>query len=210
MTNKKKLLMAIVLNVLIVILELVGLVLSIRRHGIKAFQYYTEDSNYFALIVSLAFVICGMVSIIGGKSVGGIIHILRFISTTCLAVTLIVVLTILIPMFPADAKFMLFGDSNLYQHTLCPVISILSFVFFENEISLSRKSIFISLIPTILYGVICIVLNLFKVMEGPYPFFYVYVLPWYVSTGFILAIFVGAIIISFALYSLHNGRRKYL
>lgn len=210
LTNKRKLMLAIVVNFIIVLLEIIGAILSIKRHGVRAFQYYTEDSNYFALIISFIFVLCGIISLTTNKSLGGVIHILRFISTTCLTVTLIVVLLVLIPMFPEDSVFMLFGNSNLYQHTLCPILSVLSFVFLENEIRLSKRSIFISLIPTIVYGVICISLNICRVMEGPYPFFYVYEFPWYFSTIFLLSIFGGAILISFILYSLHNGRRKYL
>lgn len=210
LTNKRKLIFAITINLIIVGLEIIGAVLSVKRHGIKAFQYYTEDSNYFALISSLVFVICGVVSLKTNKSVGGMVHILRFISTTCLTVTLIVVLVVLIPMFPEDSVFMLFGDSNLYQHTLCPLLSILSFVFLENDVRLTKKSIFVSLIPTIIYGVTCVTLNICRVMEGPYPFFYVYEFPWYFSTIFLISIFGGAIVISFVLYSLRNGSQKYL
>ena len=53
--TKKKLVMAFVFNFLIFVLEVVGLVLSIQRHGMNVFCYYTENSNYFAGIVSAVF-----------------------------------------------------------------------------------------------------------------------------------------------------------
>lgn len=210
LSGKKKLIFAVVINIILVIMEIVGLFLSVGRHGIKVFKFYTENSNYFALIVCLTFVIGGLIAIAKGKNIAGWIHVIRFISTACLTVTLVVVLFVLIPMFPNDALFMLFGNSNLYQHTLCPIISILSFIFLENDTALSRRSIILAIFPTIIYGVICITLNFCRVMEGPYPFFYVYEFPWYASILFLTGILIGAIVIARVLYAIHNRKGQKL
>ena len=53
---------ALAMNLLIVVFEIIALVLSIKRHGIGVFKYYTENSNYFALIVSVIFCIYAIFS----------------------------------------------------------------------------------------------------------------------------------------------------
>ena len=206
--NNKKIILAFVTNIIIVLLEIFGLILSVKRHGLKVFHYYTENSNYLTLIISLIFCINCIYSLISKKQINTTIIILRFISTTCLTITLLVVLFILIPMFPNTAIFMLFRDSNLYQHTLCPLISIISFLFFENDFKLNKKSIFLATLPTIVYGLIFITLNLFKVVIGPYPFFYVYEIPWYSSIMWLSIILFGSIIISIVLFAIYNRHSK--
>jgi hypothetical protein len=207
---KKKMFFSLIINGLIVILEIVGLYLSVGRLGIKVFQYYTENSNYLALVTSSVFILVVTISLIRGKLIPSWVYILRFVTTASLTITLVVVLLVLIPMMPEDTMFLLFGNSCLYQHTLCPILSILSFIFLENESKLSRKSILYALIPTIIYGVIFITLNILKIVEGPYPFFYFYYFPWYMSVSVIFGIFIGSMIIATLLYVSYNRKKKIL
>lgn len=202
--NRTNIICALIINIAIVVLEIIGVFLSVQRHGIKVFQFYTENSNYFALIVSFIFCISCVVALIKRKHIPRWILNLRFVSTVCLTVTFVVVIAVLIPMFPDTFVFMMFQNSNLFQHFLCPVLSFISFIFFENQISLTKKSILYCLIPTLIYGVVLITLNLFKIITGPYPFFYVYVIPWYTTTLSLLGIFIGSLLITIILYYLHN------
>lgn len=203
----QKLIWAIILNLLIIVLEIIGVVLSAKKYGIRVFEYYTENSNYFALIVSVIFVVDAILAIKRKRIVSIWVFVLRFIASVCLTITLVVVLIILVPTQHVTFVEMMFQDSCLYQHLLCPVISLISFLFFENQQKLPKKSILISLLPTIIYGTICIFLNLTKVITGPYPFFYFYVIPWHVSVFSIVAIVAGAVIISFVLYLVFNRKR---
>lgn len=209
--GKRKLIVDLVLNILIVGLEVVGLVLSVRRHGIKVFQFYTENSNYFALIVSVIFCIVGIIALIRNRKVSYWIFVLRYIATVCLTLTLIIVLFVLIPMYPDTVNFILFYDSNLYQHLICPILSIFSFLFFEKEYVLSKKSIVLGVIPTVVYGVICVILNVFNIIIGPYPFFFVHLIPWYyLILWYIGLLLLCVILIAIILYTFHSRRRKKL
>lgn len=208
--ERRKLIFAFIVNLAIVGLEIVGLILSVQRHGVKVFQFYTENSNYFALIVSAIFCIGAIVALIRKTRIRKWLHILRYVSTVCLTLTLIIVLIVLIPLYPDTFAYMLFGNSNLYQHLLCPVFSLISFILLEKHESLPKKAIFYALIPTIIYGVACIILNLFKVITGPYPFLYLYAIPWYISAPSLLGILLSAVLIAFGLYALHNGRKSYV
>ena len=111
-------------------------------------------------------------------------------------------------MYPDTLKFMLFYDSNLYQHLLCPIIAIISFLFFEKETILSSKIIVWGVIPTVIYGIICVILNAFNVIIGPYPFFYVYLIPWYYLILWYVGILVCVILIAMILYLNHSKRRR--
>ena len=206
MKNKsnKKLIIALALNIIIVGLEIVGVVFSVQKYGIGVFKFYTENSNYFALIVSTLFCVNAIIALRNKSMISRFAHNLRFVSTVCLTVTLLVVLLVLIPMYPNTFINMMFLNSNLYQHLLCPVLSIISFVFFENQQKLQKNSIFYAIIPTLVYGTVCIVLNLFRIITGPYPFFYVYEVPWYFSTFMSIGIFLGAILVAYIIYAVHN------
>lgn len=196
--------LSLITNAIIVVLEIVGLILSLKRRGLSAFIFYTELSNYLTLIVSFTFCIYLIISIKNSKALPFGIYIFRFICTLQLTITLITVLVVLIPINPNSFLFLLFKDSNLFQHLLCPILSIMSFLFFEEHKKLHLKSILLSLTPTFTYGIVLIILNLLKVIKGPYPFFYLYSMPWYICCLFLLGVFIIVISICLLLNLLKN------
>lgn len=203
-TNKQKLKIAIIFNLIIVIFEIVGVVLSVKRHGAKVFLFYTENSNYFAGLVSFIFCATGIVSLKKNKRIDDWVCVLRFVSTVCLLVTLVVVSCVFIPMFPKTAEGMLLKNSNLYEHFLCPVLSLLSFLFFENNFKLSKKYFWWALFPTVIYGVLIVLFNVLKIVKGPYPFLFVYEIKWWICALFLLGILLIAATLDFILFVSHN------
>jgi len=179
MKSRKKLIAAMVLNLAITIMEIVAISISMERSD--CFIYYTEDSNVFCLVsvlLNLAFctaVLCGK-----RESVPLWVHSIRHMATACVAMTFLVVLTVLAPMFSMygglwmSYKILLFSRGVVFTHFLCPVVSILSFVFLEDRPSLPFKVNFWALIPTAVYAAIAVTLNILKIWEGPYPFLMVY------------------------------------
>ena len=53
----KKRKVAIILNVLIIIFEIIGFIITYNNNHRIAIEYYTEDSNILALITSIIFLI---------------------------------------------------------------------------------------------------------------------------------------------------------
>lgn len=202
MKNKKKGLLAFFINLIIVFLEIIGVVLSIKRRGISAFMFYTENVNYFTLIVSALFVLEYLIK----QKTSGVTMCLRFTSTVCLCVTFVMVVTVLIPMFPNTFVFMMFKDSNLYQHLICPTLSIVSLILFENKTKFKKIYLLYALMPTFVYGVVCIILNLTKVIIGPYPFFYLYKIPWYISLPWLVGVFLVVCGVDILIFWLHNKK----
>ncbi len=200
----------LVLNLLIVALEVVGLLLSIADHGWGLFQFYTQDSNLIALLA------CGLmaaqqISCLCGKreSAARWVWVLKYTSVCMLAVTFLVVIFVLAPIDGAGLRgysVMLFGGSMLYHHFLCPILAFISFLFFDGETRVTRRDTFLALIPTVLYALIAVLLNILRVMQGPYPFLMVYSQPVYASALWFIAIIGGAYLISLLIRAA-NGRR---
>lgn len=201
---RRNLIWALIINLIIFELEVMGLYFSVLRWNYNTFQFYTNNSNYLALIISGIFCISCVYSLKTKTPIANWIRVLRFISTTCLTLTLTIVLFVLLPMLPSSFNFMMVQTSNLFYHVLCPILSIISFVFFENQQKLTRSSIYFAVLPTVIYGLIAIILNILKVIEGPYPFFYVYEMPWHFSTVWCIGIVLYTYLIALSLYGFYN------
>ncbi|ORX75384.1 hypothetical protein BCR32DRAFT_329830 [Anaeromyces robustus] len=198
-------------NVLMIILEIVGLILCLLNGGFYNFIYYTVLSNTFGLITSVIYVIyyCrSMKEIKKNKEdvnldnevdtnklqlkIPSCVRTLRFMSTVCLTVTFVVVFTILLPYFYSlglSGELLYYGP-QLYHHIICPLLSLISFILFENGL-LTMKDVLFATLPTVIYGAVTLVLNIAKVMEGPYPFLKVYEQPVYASILYVIGIIGG-------------------
>lgn len=99
---------------------------------------------------------------------------------------------------------MLCEGSMLYQHTLCPILAVFSFLVFEIEDKLPKTDMLKALIPTLVYALIAIMLNICRVIEGPYPFLMVYSQPWYISVLWCVIILGIAGFLAFVMWGLHN------
>lgn len=157
----------IIINLLIVILEIIGFVLVFKELGITSLEYYTEDSNILLLISSIII----LIYISKNKELPLWFKSFRYIAIVSTTLTLIIVLTVLSWTTDFGLYYLLFHESMLYHHTLCPVLAILSFVFVERYDNLHTIH---GLYFTAVYGIIMIILNALKIVEGPYPFLLVH------------------------------------
>ena len=180
---------AIILNSLIVILELISCYLAFNHSGIKALVFYTVLSNIMGLISSALYV---------GYAVGGgkppmWVSSFRYTATVCLTVTFLVVMLVLLPfeIKSGDPARILYKGANLGHHILCPILAIVSLLFFDEMGALGTRELFIAFSFTIAYAVVLIILNVLKKVRGPYPFLLVYEQPFYMSL-FWLVLIVGS------------------
>ena len=154
---------SIVLSIIIIILEIIALIVCYNSFGINL-AYYTIDSNIFLLISTILYLITI-------NNVPKIVQLLKYSSTLSVFITFLVVVFVLYPMYDFNFQFMFLDGPNLYMHVLCPVLAIISFIFFDsNEIENSLKNNLRSLYFTIIYAIILISLNILNVVSGPYPF----------------------------------------
>lgn len=155
--SKKKL--ALIVNIIILVLELIAFGKSLFTEHSIAVEYYTNDSNIIALISSLLFIIFY-------SKEKEFVKDIRFVSTSCLAVTFLVVIFVLCPMYNFNYKLLMFTDNFLIFHTIVPILSIFSYITLEDR---SSKN-YLCLVFTIIYSIILVTLNILNLVKGPYPF----------------------------------------
>jgi hypothetical protein len=149
--------MSFAINIAVIILEIIGLRISISERKWKIFAYYTQISNIITLVSSVFFVV----------SQSSVVTItLRYLSSCMLTTTFLITLFVLVPMGGGFRKLMLSGN-GLYHHTLCPMLSVTSYIIWEQHSSLW-------ILPTVLtfiYGIVMLIMNGKGLFDGPYPFF---------------------------------------
>ena len=67
-------------------------------------------------------------------------------------------------------KLYLFDGVMLFHHTICPILALVSFLFYDDLGKIERSDIIGGLGFTILYSIVLIILNLYDLVKGPYPF----------------------------------------
>ena len=188
---------SIALSIIIIILEIIALIVCYNSFGINL-AYYTIDYNIFLLISTILYLITI-------NNVPKIVQLLKYSSTLSVFITFLVVVFVLYPMYDFNFQFMFLDGPNLYMHVLCPLLAVISFIFFDsNEIENSLKNNLRSLYFTIIYAIILISLNILNVVSGPYPFLKVNQQSPLMSVFWIVLILGGALILSKALLFLKD------
>ncbi len=187
----------LICHLLMILLEIMGLVTTYEINNFIDIRYYTEDSNILMLIVSLLFTYY----FLSNKKIPKWLVVLEHMAVLGLTVTFLVVIFILAPMFKYNYSWLLFKDAMLYQHTLCPILAIITFLFISKS-HIDKKNLPYTMAFTILYSIVLIILNIFQVVEGPYPFLMVHKQPIYMSIIWLLTIDGGALLISWGLHKI--------
>jgi len=122
--------------------------------NLSAFKYYTVDSNVFGGLVALVY-ICFEVALAKGKitRIPKILHLLRLAAATGLTLTMLVTAFFLIPQF-GEHWYILYIDNNFFFHLTVPILSIITFIFFEPDTKISLKESLFGTITMLLYGIV--------------------------------------------------------
>lgn len=179
-----RLAMSLIINIIIIVFEIIGTTICASGTGLEMFNFYTTDSNIFALTVCIVFAFFTARSLFSPTKpdIPKPVRTLKYISVCCLNVTFVVVVAIFAPVFGEGGyEYMLFNGDFLYFHFACPLLSLISFVLFEGGTKYDVGLSFAATIPTLIYAIVTLILNLLNVMSGPYPFLYVYEQPPHLS-----------------------------
>ena len=200
--------LALISNLLIVVLEVISFIILINRNGgvtVGIVYFYTRLSNLLALIAGI-FV---FIFIIKNKS-GELpkwLSMLRYIATIMLFVTLLISLFVLTPAVGSFYRMMIENQLK-FHHLLCPLISIVSFIFFEKGGVLTTKDNVLALIPTLVYGIVMMILNAARVVDGPYPFLRVHNQPVWATILWFVGIFFGAFLLGLIIRLLRKAANR--
>jgi hypothetical protein len=165
---------ALVLNIFLFLSE--GYVLSMVRKKVDILKYYTYLQNFLSMIVSVVSSVFIIIYLATDNTVPGFIRGLRYIATCGLLFASFMYIVFLSSnkenhFSSEDFNRLDYKKANLFLHYICPLVSLISFVIFENEI-VATSSIWTALvaIPSCLYWVIYLVLTYAKIWEAPYNF----------------------------------------
>ena len=150
---------AIIISIMIIVLEIVDMAKNLPQRGLSTFTYYTTLSNFMTLISCAAL-------LIGGS--GWFAVLLRYLASCMMLMTFIVTAFVLVPLL-GDARKLLFTE-GLLHHLICPVLCVVSYVFFERH----SHAWPVPVILTLCYGALMLWLNYQRKIDGPYPFFRVH------------------------------------
>ena len=152
--EKKKI--SIILNSFIVLFTIFGIILMIfgiqfmgkskllTTTNISVLKFFTVDSNILMGLTSLLYLISKKKSTI-------FLSILKLSATTSITLTFLVTAFYLVPM-----NFHLFFDfyknSNLFFHLITPVLSIVTYLFFDEVVKIKKSYLTWNLLPVFLYS----------------------------------------------------------
>ncbi len=199
---KKKI--GIFLNIAIIALEAIGLTLSLVNTGRIGIEWYTEESNILALVAAVLY----LVFITSKKKMPEFVRWIKYTAALGLLVTFLVTAFVLAPMYDFNYGYLFFYGSLLYHHLLCPILAVIAFVGFDEVGKLSKEDTKRSMIWTIVYAFLMIVLNIVGVIEGPYPFLMVLKQPIYMSLIWLFVIIGSALGLSTLLRIIKNRRSR--
>lgn len=147
---------------LVLLLAIRGISMTLSDWKWKTLIFYTQLSNVMAAVSAALLLVFGQPMWI---------TVLRYLSSCMLVMTFFVTICVLIPM-GGDPKTLLWTGCCLYLHVLCPITSTLSYILVENHAGSSW--IWLPVVLTLIYGVIMLVFNGLRKVDGPYPFFRVH------------------------------------
>ena len=185
---------ALILNIAAAALGIVGIGFRLARSAEDFFLYYTQLSNVCAASVSLLYI---FLRGSGNERVRKAVRALRYLSSCMLTMTFIVVMCIFIPL-GGSVPTLLGSVNGFLHHAVCPVISVTSYVFFEEGVR-TRKALLIPFTATAVYAFVIYTLNFLRLAPAPYPFFDVYnnsisgLVIWFFSL-MVLVIAISAVI----------------
>ena len=166
---------SLILNLIIVGGEM--WTLSKIKRKINIIKYYTFLQNFLALIISIIFSVYLIIAIFQNGTIPEFIRGMRYIATSGLVATMFIYVVFL----SSKRKNLMSEEdfisnfnpkkANFILHYFCPVVSLVSFVIFEREITLTH-SIWTgyAAIPSCLYWIIYLILSVTNLWEAPYDF----------------------------------------
>ena len=190
----KRIKIALVLNIIIFLLTIIASVIMftgfkfmsgseivLESTKLGMFSFFTVDSNLFM----------GMIALVSAwyeyqlltkkkKEIPRLIYLLKLMATTGVTLTFVIVFTYL--SYIADGGFyVMIMNSNLFFHLIIPVLSIITFMFFEKNNKLKLKDTLYGLVPTSVYAVYYLINVLVHMENGKVSSKYDWY--WFVQNG---------------------------
>ena len=148
---------AFIINVIVFGLAVYCLIsLSISAaNGNNRFIYFTNISNLFVGFLSIVNAILLLISITKNRSY--IPTIFSLIKIVAISMTTLTFFTVLFVIGPIDGYQKNYSGRNFFTHLVVPLLSLVSYFFFEEKLQLEWKYSTFVLIPLIIYSIIYVI-----------------------------------------------------
>ena len=192
----------VIVNMILMILEIIAFIHDYTVFGLSLFKWYTVDSNLLQLVVSaLVLYYC-----LKGADLPDSITLLHFISAVGLTITFLIAAFVLAP--EGGIRYYFIENVAPINHLIGPALSVVSLLFLEK---VKKQPLHIILWPaavSLIYGIVCLVLNALNVLEGPYFFLEIRRQPAGTIALWFATIAVLCLVLSFAYYRIKWRKRN--
>lgn len=147
------------------------------------FRYFTNLSCLSAGLMSLISVVFLTISVIKGKIIyPKIVSILKMVAVSMVTLTFFTVLFVIAPL---TSYIEMYNKIRFFTHLIGPIITMVSFLFFEEKSGLLRRFSMFSMVPFAIYSIVYVT-NVVFLMSWPdlykintQGFWYLYLLAFY-------------------------------
>ena len=166
-SKSAKVIAAVTINALIVIFTAYGMSRFFTVGGdgnmavmnTRCFQFFTVDSNLLAALASLLMLIGQTGLLRSGKPLPKALLVLKHVGTTAVGVTFFTVFCFLGMLYGYASMI---AGVNLFMHLITPLLAMCGFCILESQPALRFRSVFLGLLPTVLYGIVYVILVVFQ------------------------------------------------
>lgn len=158
----KKIKISLIINIIIVLIVIIGNIFMftgikfmpggslLEVSKIEMFKFYTVDSNILIGIISLIFIIYENKLLKKEiREIPKLIYILKLVGTSAISLTF---LTTAIFLAPQYGFYAMYNNNNLFFHLIVPLLSIITFIFFE-KYDYKSKHALLGIIPMFIYSI---------------------------------------------------------
>ena len=192
----------VIVNLLIIILEIIAFIHDCTVFGLSLFKWYTVDSNILQLVVSISVVYyC-----IKDKELPDTLTLTHFISAVGLTITFLIAAFVLAP--EGGIRYYFIENVAPINHLIGPALSVVSLLFLEKVRKMPMHVIIWPAVVSLIYGIICLILNACNVLEGPYFFLEIHKQPAGTIITWFVIIAVLCVAISFVYYKVKWRKHK--
>ena len=177
----KKNKISLIINIIIVLLVFISSIFMftgfkfmpdktlLEASKIEMFKFFTVDSNLLMGVVSLIFIIYEKKLIKKEiKYIPQKIYILKFIGTCGITITFVTTAFFLAPQY---GLYSMYNNNNLFFHLIIPILSIISYIFFEKYDNKYRYA-FLGILPMFIYSIYYISMVLIHINDDGLTFKY--------------------------------------
>ena len=158
----KKIKISLIINIIITVLVVLASIfmfagikfmpgstlLEVSKLGML--KFYTVDSNILMGISSFIFIIYERKLLNKKiKEISTKIYILKYMSTVAISLTFLITIIFLSPQY---GFYALYNNSNLFFHLIIPVLSIITYIFYEHHQTKYKYAIY-GIIPMFIYSI---------------------------------------------------------